>query len=159
MTDSHDHSARGAVHILNAIDACSENQRRVSLRIENGSIADIKAADDGNSSNKSDAENNSNDVTIDASGLHISPGFIDSYARLRDPGYEKKSTIASEVRAAALNGITTLLCSPDTDPVIDETATVELINRKARDSALAKVLPIAALTRVWMASYFPNWPP
>ena len=148
MTDTQDHSARGAVHIHNAIDASSDSKRQVSLRIENGFIADIKAADEGTKSGDTNSNNNSSDdVTIDASGLHISPGFIDSYARLRDPGYEKKSTIASEVRAAALNGITTLLCSPDTDPVIDEAATVELINRKARDSALAKVLPIAALTR------------
>ena len=147
MIETHDHNVNGAVHIHNAIDAGSDNKRRVSLRIENGLIADIRAADQDSNDAPSDAKDTSDDVTIDASGLHISPGFIDSYARLRDPGYEKKSTIASEVRAAALNGITTILCSPDTDPVIDEAATVELINRKARDSAQAKVLPIAALTR------------
>ena len=74
MTDTQDHSARGAVHIHNAIDASSDSKRQVSLRIENGFIADIKAADEGTKSGDTNSNNNSSDeVTIDASGLHISP--------------------------------------------------------------------------------------
>jgi len=83
----------------------------------------------------------------DASGLIACPGLIDVCARLREPGNEHKATIASETRAAARGGITTLCCPPDTDPVIDEPATVELIHRRAEDSGLSAVLPLGALTQ------------
>ena len=87
------------------------------------------------------------ETVIDASGITACPGLIDLYARLREPGQEKKATIASETRAALRGGITTLVCSPDTDPVIDETATVELIHRRAEDAGFARVLPLAAMTQ------------
>ena len=86
------------------------------------------------------------DQTIDAKGNLVIPGLIDCYARLREPGYENSATIASETSAAAHNGITTIFCAPDTDPVTDETATVELIRRKADAAIGVKVLPIGALT-------------
>lgn len=85
--------------------------------------------------------------TLDASGLVACPGLIDIYARLREPGYEKKTDIKTETHAALLNGITTLVCSPDTDPVIDEVATVELIHRRAQDANFARVKPLAAMTQ------------
>ncbi len=91
--------------------------------------------------------NNKADIEIDATGLTAIPGLVDIYARLREPGQEKKATIANETRAAIHGGITTLLCSPDTDPVIDETATVELIHRRAEDAGYARVIPLAALTQ------------
>ncbi|MDO6462245.1 dihydroorotase [Granulosicoccaceae sp. 1_MG-2023] len=87
------------------------------------------------------------DTVIDGSGLTACPGLIDLYARLREPGHEKKGTIASETRAALHGGVTSVVCSPDTDPVIDESATVELINRRAADAGAARVLPLAALTQ------------
>ncbi|MCB1754444.1 MAG: dihydroorotase [Gammaproteobacteria bacterium] len=87
------------------------------------------------------------DQVIDASGLIACPGLVDLYARLREPGQEKKATIASETRAALHGGITTLVCSPDTDPVIDETATVEFIHRRVDDAGFARVEPLAALTQ------------
>ncbi len=83
---------------------------------------------------------------FEAGGLIACPGLIDLWARLREPGATHKATIASEARAAARGGITTLCCPPDTDPVIDEAATVELIHRRAADAGAARVLPIAALT-------------
>lgn len=85
-------------------------------------------------------------TVIDAQNKLVIPGLIDCYARLREPGYEKSATIASETRAAAHAGITTVFCAPDTDPVTDETATVELIKRKADAAIGIKVLPIGALT-------------
>jgi dihydroorotase len=87
------------------------------------------------------------DLEIEASGLIACPGLVDLYARLREPGQEQKATIASETRAALRGGITTIICSPDTDPVIDETATVELIHRRTEDAARARVIPLAALTQ------------
>ncbi len=85
--------------------------------------------------------------TIDASGLIISPGLVDLCARLREPGLEFKADIHSEVTAAASAGITTLCCPPDTDPVIDEPAVVELIHRKAATAAHTNVVTLGALTR------------
>ena len=84
---------------------------------------------------------------INAKGLIVCPGFTDLCARLREPGQEHKATIASETYAAASAGITTLVCPPDTDPVIDETAVVELIRRRAKAAGFARVLTLGALTR------------
>ena len=86
------------------------------------------------------------DQTIDATGLIISPGLVDICARLREPGFEFKADINSESIAAASAGITTLCCPPDTDPVIDEPAVVELIHRKAATADHANVVTLGALT-------------
>ena len=86
------------------------------------------------------------DRAIDADGLVISPGLVDLCARLREPGQEYKADIASECTAAARAGITTLCCPPDTDPVIDEPAVVELIHRQASNAACTNVLVLGALT-------------
>lgn len=85
--------------------------------------------------------------SIDASGRIVCPGLIDLCARLREPGAEHKATIACETHAAARNGITTLVVPADTDPVIDETAVVELIRRRAEAAGFAHVLTLGALTR------------
>jgi len=84
--------------------------------------------------------------TIDATGLVISPGLVDLCARLREPGLEFKADIHSETTAAASAGITTLCCPPDTDPVIDEPAVVELIHRKAATAGQTNVVVLGALT-------------
>jgi dihydroorotase len=83
---------------------------------------------------------------IDARGRIVCPGLIDLSARLREPGYEHKGTIASETRAAASAGITTLICPPDTKPIIDTPAVVELIHQRAEQSGLAHVKCLGALT-------------
>lgn len=74
-------------------------------------------------------------------------GFIDLYARLCEPGFTRKGSIASETKAAVANGILNLVCSPDTDPVIDNTATVELVCHRAQASGYSQVLPMGALTK------------
>ena len=86
------------------------------------------------------------DRQIDAKGLVVCPGLIDLCARLREPGQEHTATIASETRAAAAGGITTLVCPPDTDPVIDEPAVAELIRDRWQAAGHARVLPVGALT-------------
>ena len=85
--------------------------------------------------------------SIEATEQIVCPGFIDLSARLREPGQEHKATIASETAAAAKSGITTLCCPPDTDPVIDNPAVVELIRHRSKQSGKAMVLPIGALTQ------------
>ncbi len=86
------------------------------------------------------------DQTIDATGQIVIPGLIDLSARLREPGQEHKGTIASETRAAAAGGITTLCVPPDTNPIIETPAVAELITRHASDAGFARVLPLGALT-------------
>lgn len=86
------------------------------------------------------------DQTIEAKNLTIIPGIIDLCARLREPGQEYKATIQSEAIAAATAGITTICCPPDTDPVIDEPAVVELINHNTLNAAHSKVVTLGALT-------------
>ena len=86
------------------------------------------------------------DRIIDAQGQIVCPGLIDLCARLREPGLEHKADIASETRAAAANGITTLLIPPDTDPVIDEPAVVELIRRRSEAAGQARVYTLGALS-------------
>lgn len=83
---------------------------------------------------------------LDAGGLVICPGLVDLCARLREPGQTHKGTIASETRAAAAGGVTTLCQPPDTRPVIDAPATVELIHQRALAAGTARVLPVGALT-------------
>jgi dihydroorotase len=87
------------------------------------------------------------EAVIDASDQVVCPGLIDLAANLREPGAEYKATIASETRAAARGGITTVVCSPDTDPVIDTPAVWELVRRRAKISARARVLAVGALTQ------------
>ncbi|HQU15770.1 MAG: dihydroorotase [Chromatiales bacterium 21-64-14] len=87
------------------------------------------------------------DREIDANGSWVFPGLVDLCARLREPGQEHKATIASETAAAVRAGITTLCCPPDTQPVIDTPAVVELIRQRAELPGRARVFTLGALTR------------
>lgn len=86
------------------------------------------------------------DQTIDATGLVVAPGLVDLSARLREPGYEYKATLESELQAAMAGGVTTLVCPPDTDPVLDEPGLVEMLKHRARMLDQANVHPLGALT-------------
>ena len=84
--------------------------------------------------------------TIDASGLIVAPGLVDLSARLREPGYEYKATLESEMEAAVRGGVTSLVCPPDTDPVLDEPGLVEMLKHRAKSLNKANVYPLGALT-------------
>jgi len=84
--------------------------------------------------------------TIDANGLIICPGLVDLSARLREPGFEYKATLESELQAAVAGGITSLACPPDTDPVLDEPGLVEMLKHRAKQLNLTNVYPLGALT-------------
>jgi dihydroorotase len=86
------------------------------------------------------------DKTIDAHGLHVIPGLVDLSARLREPGYEYKATLESEMQAAMQGGVTSLVCPPDTDPVLDEPGLVEMLKHRAKNLNQAHVYPLGALT-------------
>src|SRR5512143_4006235 len=84
--------------------------------------------------------------TIDASGLTVCPGLVDLSVRLREPGFEYKATLESEMLAAAAGGVTSLACPPDTDPPLDEPGLVEMLKFRARNLPGPRVYPIGALT-------------
>jgi len=86
------------------------------------------------------------DQVVDATGLVVSPGLVDLSARLREPGYEYKATLESELDAAMAGGVTSLLCPPDTDPVLDEPGLVEMLVHRARLLNQSHVYPLGALT-------------
>ena len=85
--------------------------------------------------------------TLDASGLVVAPGLVDLAARLREPGHEHEGMLESEMAAAVAGGVTSLVCPPDTDPVLDEPGLVEMLKFRARSLNLAHVYPLGALTR------------
>ena len=110
--------------------------RVTTLFIAAGKIAAIGASPAGWSANR----------TIDAAGLVVCPGLIDLSARLREPGFEYKATLESEMEAAVAGGVTSLACPPDTDPPLDEPGLVEMLKHRARSLNQAHVYPIGALT-------------
>jgi len=83
---------------------------------------------------------------IDAAGLVVCPGLIDLSARLREPGFEYKATLESEMQAAIAGGVTSLACPPDTDPPLDEPGLVEMLKHRAKTLNQAHVYPLGALT-------------
>jgi len=84
---------------------------------------------------------------IDATGLVVAPGLVDLAARLREPGHEHEGMLESELNAAAAGGVTSLVCPPDTDPVLDEPGLVEMLKFRARKLSLCRLFPLGALTK------------
>lgn len=84
---------------------------------------------------------------IDCKGACLAPGLVDMRVQLREPGEEHKETLASAGEAAVAGGVTTMVCLPNTEPVIDDIAAVEFVARIARKNGLAKVYPYAAATK------------
>ena len=84
--------------------------------------------------------------TIDATGAIVAPGLVDLAARLREPGQEHAGMLESEMAAAVAGGVTSLVCSPDTEPVLDEPGLVEMLRHRAEKLHQARVLPLGALT-------------
>ena len=84
---------------------------------------------------------------FDAQGQLISRGFIDLHVHLREPGFESKETILSGTQAAVAGGFTTVCPMPNTNPVLDSLEVLDDLNRRIRETACCKVLPIAALTQ------------
>ena len=118
------------------IDAGQSVDAVQSLFIADGKIAALGVAPDGFRADK----------VIDAAGKIVCPGLVDLSARLREPGFEHKATLESEMLAAVAGGVTSLVCPPDTDPVLDEPGLVEMLKRRADALHQTRVYPLGALT-------------
>jgi dihydroorotase len=127
------------VHIRGGrvVDPASRTDRVLDIYVAEGLIAGLGHPPEG-----FEAE-----TVINAAGRIVAPGLVDLCARMREPGQEHKATIASETRAAARGGITTVCCPPDTDPVVDTPAVVELVRSRAEGAASARIVILGALTR------------
>jgi len=104
-------------------------------------VGDVYVSEGKISAKKEKAEQ-----TIDAKGLVVAPGLIDLAARLREPGHAYKATLESEMDAAVAGGVTSLACPPDTQPPLDEPGLVDMLRRRAKSLARARVYPVGALT-------------
>jgi dihydroorotase len=118
------------------IDPANGIDRLADVAIADGVIAGIGKAPAG-----FEAE-----ATIDAANCVVCPGLVDLSARLREPGFEYRATLESEMAAAAAGGVTSLACPPDTDPPLDEPGLVEMLKHRARLPEFAHVYPVGALT-------------
>ena len=87
------------------------------------------------------------DKVIDAAGCIVAPGLIDLQVRLREPGHEHEGMLESELAAAVAGGVTSLVCPPDTEPVLDEPGLVEMLRFRAEKLHQSRVFPLGALTR------------
>lgn len=126
------------IHIRNGrlIDPANRLDAQLDLFIADGKIVGVGNAPDGFSATR----------TINAGGLVVAPGLIDLAARLREPGFEYRATLESEMDAAMAGGVTSLAIPPDTDPALDEPGLVEMLCYRAKKLNRAHVYPIGALT-------------
>lgn len=118
------------------IDPASGRDEVADLAIASGRIVSLGAATDFAA-----------ERVIDATGLIVAPGLVDLAARLREPGQEHEGMLESELAAAAAGGVTSLVCPPDTDPVLDEPGLVEMLKFRARKLSRCRLFPLGALTR------------
>jgi len=96
---------------------------------------------------KGPALNGSGAEVLEAGGRLVAPGFVDMHVHLREPGLEAKETVETGCRAAVRGGFTAVACMPNTSPVIDSRPLVRYIIEKAREAGLARVYPVASITR------------
>jgi dihydroorotase len=119
------------------LDPQSKTDAVADVAISAGKIVAIGKAPEGFQAQK----------TIDAKGCIVMPGLVDLSGRLKEPGHEHEGMLDSELAAAVAGGVTSLVCPPDTDPVLDEPGLVEMLRFKAEKLNRSKVLPLGALTR------------
>ncbi len=110
--------------------------RRADVRIADGSITDVGPG----------IETNDDDRVIDATGLTVSPGFVDLHTHLREPGREEAETIETGSRAAALGGYTAVVAMPNTEPAQDCVSVVDFVRRQGQVAGLCDVFPSGSIT-------------
>jgi dihydroorotase len=141
MHEQDQHRPPRAIAFVNArlLDPSSRLDQRGGVLIEDGRIADLGPHIEAGAAGEA--------VLIDCQGHVLAPGLVDMAVLTGEPGHEHRETLATASRAAAAGGVTTIVCMPDTDPVIDDAALVDFILRRARDTALVHVHPMGATTK------------
>ena len=126
------------LHIKNGrlVDPAAGVDEQRDLYVAGGRIVAAGRAPDGFEANR----------TVDAAGLAVLPGLVDLAARLREPGFEYRATLETEMRAALAGGVTSLVLPPDTDPPLDEPGLVEMLKHRARQLNHAHLYPLGAMT-------------
>ena len=121
------------------VDPTQKINRIGSLTVENKKITDI--------SSNIQITKKKNICVVDCKKLILSPGFVDLKCHLRVPGDEHKENLSYASKAAASSGITSLVCMPNTNPIIDNVSLVELLQRKARKESHVKIYSTASITK------------
>ena len=119
------------------IDPASLLDRSTDIAIADGNVVAIGA----------DPANFVADQTVHAQGCIVAPGLVDLSVRLREPGHEHEGMLASELAAAVAGGVTSVVCPPDTEPVLDVPGLVEMLRYRSERLHLSRVFPVGALTR------------
>ncbi|RYY52779.1 MAG: dihydroorotase, partial [Comamonadaceae bacterium] len=119
------------------IDPARNHDEIADVAIAAGRIIGVGKVPEGFAANR----------TIDARGCIVAPGLVDLAVRLREPGHEHEGMLESEMAAAVAGGVTSVVCPPDTDPVLDEPGLVDMLKFRAEKLHQARVFPLGALTR------------
>jgi len=119
------------------VDPARGTQTPADLYLAEGRIVGKGAAPDGFRA----------DRVVEAENLIVAPGLVDLSVQLREPGFEFRATLDSELEAALAGGVTAFACPPDTDPPLDEPGLVEMLTRRAQSLGMARVYPLGALTQ------------
>jgi dihydroorotase len=139
QTSAQDNGRRTALLYARLIDPGTGLDETGGVLIEDGKILDLGPSVTAGSIG--DAQ------VIDCGGHVLAPGLIDMLVFSGEPGHEHRETLSTTSRAAAAGGVTTIICMPNTEPVIDDVALVDFIMRRARDTARINVHPMAAMTK------------
>ena len=139
QTSAQDNGRRTALLYARLIDPSTGLDETGGVLTEDGKILDIGPSVTAGSIG--DAQ------VIDCGGHVLAPGLIDMLVFSGEPGHEHRETLSTTSRAAAAGGVTTIICMPNTEPVIDDVALVDFIMRRARDTARINVHPMAAMTK------------
>ena len=118
------------------MDPAQGLDQQADIAIENGSVIAVGTA----------PADFAPEREIDATGCWVLPGLVDLAVRLREPGHEHEGMLQSEMAAAVAGGVTSLVCLPDTDPVLDEQGLVEMLKFRAEKQHKARLFPMGALT-------------
>ena len=118
------------------IDPANGIDKALDVLVQDGVIAQVGPIDETGDTK-----------VIDAAGKLVVPGLIDPHVHLREPGDEEEETIASGAQAAVAGGFTSIACMPNTEPPIDNEATVDFVHRRAATAKLANVYATGAITR------------
>jgi len=119
------------------IDPARNYDEIADVALAAGRVVGLRAIPEGFAPNR----------TIDARGCIVAPGLVDLAVRLREPGHEHEGMLESEMAAAVAGGVTSVVCPPDTDPVLDEPGLVDMLKFRAEKLHQARVFPLGALTR------------